>query len=116
MTYAMTLDHSWEIMSEDEMHDVNGGNWYLDNSQVRSLVAGVFVSGASLAVNIAAIKSSMYFILLGVSVKAPILIGITGLLALNASAFAFALGNAYIDRKGVRIRIGFPTGLRFDVE
>ncbi|MBV1708985.1 MAG: hypothetical protein KMY54_03920 [Erysipelothrix sp.] len=25
MTYAMTLDHSWEIMSEDEMHDVNGG-------------------------------------------------------------------------------------------
>ena len=26
MTYAMTLDHSWEIMSEEEMYDVNGGN------------------------------------------------------------------------------------------
>jgi len=25
MTYAMTLDNSWEIMSEDEMYDVNGG-------------------------------------------------------------------------------------------
>ena len=26
MTYAMTLDHSWEIMSEEEMYDVNGGD------------------------------------------------------------------------------------------
>lgn len=25
MTYAMTLDNSWELMSEDEMYDVNGG-------------------------------------------------------------------------------------------
>jgi hypothetical protein len=25
MTYAMTLDNSWELMTEDEMYDVNGG-------------------------------------------------------------------------------------------
>jgi hypothetical protein len=25
MTYGMTLDNSWEIMSEEEMYDVNGG-------------------------------------------------------------------------------------------
>jgi hypothetical protein len=25
MTYAMTLDNSWNIMSEEEMYDVNGG-------------------------------------------------------------------------------------------
>jgi hypothetical protein len=25
MTYAMTLDNSWELMSEEEMYDVNGG-------------------------------------------------------------------------------------------
>lgn len=25
MTYAMTLDNSWEIMNEEEMYDVNGG-------------------------------------------------------------------------------------------
>ena len=28
MTYAMTLDNSWEIMNEDEMYDVNGGGWF----------------------------------------------------------------------------------------
>lgn len=27
MTYAMTLDNSWEIMDEEEMYDVNGGFW-----------------------------------------------------------------------------------------
>ena len=25
MTYTMTLDNSWELMSEDEMYEVNGG-------------------------------------------------------------------------------------------
>jgi len=25
MSYAMTLDNSWDVMSEDEMYDVNGG-------------------------------------------------------------------------------------------
>ena len=25
MTYAMTLDNAWELMTEDEMYDVNGG-------------------------------------------------------------------------------------------
>lgn len=25
MTYAMTLDNSWKLMSEEEMYDVNGG-------------------------------------------------------------------------------------------
>ena len=25
MTYSMTFDNSGEIMTEDEMHDVNGG-------------------------------------------------------------------------------------------
>ncbi|MDX9691945.1 MAG: hypothetical protein RBT45_05755 [Acholeplasmataceae bacterium] len=25
MTYAMTLDNSWELMNEDEMYEINGG-------------------------------------------------------------------------------------------
>jgi len=25
MTYGLTLDNSWELMSEEEMYDVNGG-------------------------------------------------------------------------------------------
>ena len=29
MTYAMTLDNSWEMMSEEEMYDVNGGGVYI---------------------------------------------------------------------------------------
>jgi len=26
MTYGLTLDNSWELMSEEEMYDVNGGD------------------------------------------------------------------------------------------
>ncbi len=48
MTYALTFDNSWAVMSEDEMHDVNGGglfrkfnNWL--NDQVWYQIA-TFVS------------------------------------------------------------------------
>ncbi|MBV1708987.1 MAG: hypothetical protein KMY54_03930 [Erysipelothrix sp.] len=37
MTYAMTLDHSWEIMSEEEMYDVNGG-FYMNSGAVQATV------------------------------------------------------------------------------
>ncbi len=33
MTYAMTLDNSWELMSEEEMYDVNGGAVFLGGLQ-----------------------------------------------------------------------------------
>jgi len=46
MTYAMTLDNSWELMTEDEMYDVNGGwfNWK------EALAAGIIatITGAVL--------------------------------------------------------------------
>jgi len=45
MTYAMTLDNSWELMSEEEMYNVNGG-YYIANSAINTLVA--FASGAAL--------------------------------------------------------------------
>lgn len=45
MTYAMTLDNSWEIMSEDEMYDVNGGEtvmiYFTPTTQRAIINAGV---------------------------------------------------------------------------
>lgn len=32
MTYAMTLDNSWELMTEEEMYDVNGGAVFFQGS------------------------------------------------------------------------------------
>jgi len=48
MTYAMTLDNSWEIMSEDEMYDVNGGMTVATMALMidASLIAASLVIGA----------------------------------------------------------------------
>jgi len=56
MTYAMTLDNSWELMTEDEMYDVNGGflggvlNW-LDTQvwyQLAAFISTVATAGSVL--------------------------------------------------------------------
>ncbi len=55
MTYAMTLDNSWELMSEDEMYDVNGGQTFTGLAawaQITEMLAvtfGLFVLGGKLA-------------------------------------------------------------------
>jgi len=69
MTYAMTLDNSWEIMNEEEMYDVNGGfSWtgfsvgtLIENfSGIAGLAAGIWFVGK---------KLSKQFINLGNSIK-----------------------------------------------
>ncbi|MDY0277786.1 MAG: hypothetical protein RBQ97_06850 [Acholeplasma sp.] len=47
MTYAMTLDNSWELMSEEEMYDVNGGKNHYDTM---TATAAVNLLGAGLLV------------------------------------------------------------------
>ena len=39
-----------------------------------------------------------------------------GVIAANAGAFAWACVNAIIERKGVDISFGLPTGLKFTVK
>jgi len=43
MTYAMTLDNSWEIMTEEEMYDVNGG-FYLSNRDLTGILVAVGIN------------------------------------------------------------------------
>jgi len=55
MTYAMTLDNSWELMTEDEMYDVNGG-WttYQGSSawiEITNMIANI-VGWAGLSVSL----------------------------------------------------------------
>jgi len=55
MTYGLTLDNSWELMSEEEMYDVNGGQKFTGLaawSQILEMLAvtfGLFVLGGKLA-------------------------------------------------------------------
>ncbi|NLK12912.1 MAG: hypothetical protein GX312_04875 [Candidatus Phytoplasma sp.] len=48
MTYAMTLDNSWELMSEDEMYEVNGGMTVSELALIIDvgLITASFVIGA----------------------------------------------------------------------
>jgi len=58
MTYAMTLDNSWEIMNEEEMYDVNGGGWYSDKvAKVVKMFGDVVVGTLALAFGLNAAKT-----------------------------------------------------------
>ncbi len=52
MTYAMTLDNSWELMSEEEMYEVNGGGQIniIISRDVIMDVAGIMAGGGTTAV------------------------------------------------------------------
>ena len=64
MTYAMTLDNSWEIMNDEEMYDVNGGGsipWWaktLVAVGIAAFVAAVvFTAGAILVAGWSAVMA-----------------------------------------------------------
>lgn len=60
MTYAMTFDNSWELMSEDEMYDVNGGSksdFFL--GVLASLVANALWVAGKWAINSGMVKTAL---------------------------------------------------------
>ena len=90
MTYAMTLDNSWELMSEDEMYDVNGGG-AITISISRDLivnVAGVLFTGgtaAAMAFLAPKIALAVGFWLLVSTSLGPIAMGIIATFAAGAT-------------------------------
>lgn len=50
MTYAMTLDNSWEIIAEEDMYNVNGGKNHYDSMTAN---AAVILLGAGLLAAVA---------------------------------------------------------------
>lgn len=89
MTYAMTFDNSWEVMTEDEMYEVNGGISFW----TRLAVIGAFA--ASAAVLTLAIVT--FNILLGAAImklkigKFIAQLGVTGVAAIVLSSFAVSV-------------------------
>ena len=118
MTYTMTFDNSWELMSEDEMYDVNGG-LYLDQSTVDSLLMGIIgtvvaspygISGVALLV-----KGSAGYIVSALGSLGPVglVIGVLGsaYVVAHATEIAEALVTASIHRQGIDLNFGWKWGI-----
>lgn len=58
MTYAMTLDNSWELMNEEEMYDVNGGGLFA--SGVSTYWTGIAFDAAIIAFGIGVAATSFF--------------------------------------------------------
>ena len=108
MTYAMTLDHSWEIMSEEEMYDVNGG-MYVPDSTIQAIAFAIGVSAAT------TIPVAMVAIKIGAGIMAGALAGLPGgniiglvgaaYLMANVGSIAPAFVSAVVRRRGMDIGI-----------
>jgi len=66
MTYGLTLDNSWELMSEEEMYDVNGGgSWALTFTSKTIGIAIGAVSGVFIRSGVTAGLTALSGILMG---------------------------------------------------
>jgi hypothetical protein len=98
MTYAMTLDNSWELMTEDEMYDVNGGGVTFSTTKVFGIIIGaeIQVSNDSLDTLLGLIASGITFAavlkLLGVSATVAAPLAAVGLLLYGTLQLYSALG------------------------
>jgi len=118
MTYAMTLDNSWELMTEEEMYDVNGG-LYLNQGFVDSLLIGIIGSVNANAFGIAGtatlVKGSAGFIIASLSPlgAAGIVIGVLGSAYVISHAWeiAEALVTSSVHRKGIDVNFGWKWGV-----
>lgn len=121
MTYAMTLDNSWELMSEDEMYDVNGGitfgsNYiyftYNDLAATVGAVAmgyGTFYSAASLAALFIANTAWLNGIV-GVGTL------IWGLLGVSSIIIGGFLLEAARTQKGLEIKVTYSSSWLFGIK
>ncbi|MDY0278596.1 MAG: hypothetical protein RBQ97_10995 [Acholeplasma sp.] len=111
MTYAMTLDNAWELMTEDEMYDVNGGGLYIELYNImmtENLRKALF--GASVTL-ITSLVTSAILAALGVSGVGAALAG-----AIIGTAVAFATSIiADTSIKGDVVIASIPIGVGFNL-
>ena len=120
MTYAMTLDNSWEMMSEDEMYDVNGGSasswdFHFTNESVVALF------GAAASLGIVALKSALVAGLFYISLIPVVGKVLYGMILKSIKPIALAMATAIIfgtefyisisNRKVLGVKV--PTGISF---
>lgn len=115
MTYAMILDNSWELMSEDEMYDINGGGTidllYISYNDLVGLLGAAMMSG--MTVTYAYMGVHLIAATVGISIPGLGLLASAYILA-HAGALAYALIDAAGSRKGIMIQAntfwGIPNG------
>lgn len=115
MTYAMTLDNSWELMSEEEMYDVNGGAsidlYYISYNDLGALLGAAMMSGITVAYAYTAVN--LFATTVAVTIPALGLVLAAYILA-HGAQFAWAIVDAVGSRKGIMIQAntfwGIPNG------
>lgn len=113
--YKLQLPSSYVDIDSDEMEYVDGGFYYMDYYAVVGLVQAVGLSGAT--VTVAALAGQLGGMTGLVATLIPGIGWATAtIIAANATAFSWACVNAIIEKKGVDISFGLPTGLKFTVK
>jgi hypothetical protein len=101
MTYAMTLDNSWELMTEDEMYDVNGGG-RITITLAKNFVMGTaaLIFGAGVPAALAAIAPTLVpqmaaWIAAAVPFGPPAVLAMTGFATAAIYAIITAISGFY---------------------
>jgi hypothetical protein len=126
MTYAMTLDNSWELMTEDEMYDVNGG-FYISNGDLINLLITIGINplgGLLWGIGIYKLGAliSSKAALLGAKIGGAIGGVIGALLGLGlVGSMALTMADALIQGKGISVEwkktfFGMPYWVDISVE
>ncbi|GEM_PF-6376939 len=124
MTYAMTLDNSWELMSEEEMYDVNGGAVYISNSTL----VGMFSWLASFSVTTivayaTVIKTTLAAFVTGLSLGTAVAIA-AFIIGTDTLGLAIELSSALTSGLGLEISLNYkkflgvsiPIGLQWEAK
>ena len=124
MTYGLTLDNSWELMSEEEMYDVNGGAVYIPNSTL----VGMFSWLASFSVTTivayaTVIKTTLAAFVTGLSLGTAAAIGLF-ILGTDTLGLAIELSSALTSGLGLEISLNYkkffgasiPIGLQWEAK
>lgn len=109
----LKLPTNFVEVESNEMEYIDGG-YYLSYHDVVGIVQAVGLSGATVTVGALAgelgATGAVAAMIPGVGWAAA------GVIAANATAFAWACVNAIARKKGIDVHIGLPTGLSFDVQ
>lgn len=124
MTYAMTLDNSWELMSDEEMYEVNGGAVYISNSTL----VGMFSWLASFSVTTivayaTVIKTTLSAFVTGLSLGTAVAIA-AFIIGTDTLGLAIELSSALTSGLGLEISLNYkkflgvsiPIGLQWEAK
>ncbi|MDY0144342.1 MAG: hypothetical protein RBR97_20870 [Bacteroidales bacterium] len=124
MTYAMTLDNLWELMSEEEMYDVNGGAVYISNSTLVGMFSWLTSFSVTTIVAYATvIKTTLAAFVTGLSLGTAVAIA-AFIIGTDTLGLAIELSSALTSGLGLEISLNYkkflgvsiPIGLQWEAK